>query len=312
MGNFDYIVEGIEEVERHCQLFTDIRGIVNEELGIHYGVSKLAYEVIQEIEKRIKTIPKQYFAYIPGVSYRIGKFPFEAFGKTITVEFRYCNFKDKTYYKNFIGNMTVFPNGFKLSTLTLYIDIHAISGQIIETTFSDTVQHELEHFFQENKIRKSFSEDNDFYKAAVFVKNHFGKNDEVARRIGNMMYFSQKCENEAYVNGLYALLVNNYKKSGSPTSSVLEQSPVYQGLLQLRSDKEWLIKHRNDLKVGELLDIIRNKDPKKGLGINITIDGLIKHAEYADKEIVKRIGKAIVKAQRDCNQFNDLEPTWWK
>ena len=47
MGNFDYIVEGIEEVERHCQLFTDIRGIVNEELGIHYGVSKLAYELKQ-------------------------------------------------------------------------------------------------------------------------------------------------------------------------------------------------------------------------------------------------------------------------
>lgn len=312
MDNFDYIVEGIEEVERHGQLFEDIRRVINEELGIHYGVSKLAYDVIQEIGKRIKTIPKQYFSNIPGASYRIGSFPFEAFEKTITVDFRYCNFRDKTYYNNCINKINRFPNGFKLSTITLYVDIHAISGQIIETTFSDTVQHELEHFFQENKIGKSFSEDNKFYKAGIFIKKHFGKNDEAARRIGNMMYFSQKCENEAYVNGLYALLVNNYKKEGSPTCVVLEQSPVYQGLLQLRSDKEWLIKHKNDTKVAELLNVIRNKNPEKGLGINITIEELIKYAEYADREIVKRIGKAVVKAQKDCDEINDLEPTWWK
>jgi hypothetical protein len=93
---------------------------------------------------------------------------------------------------------------------------------------------------------------------------------------------------------------------------VIETSPVYQGLLKLRRDKEWLIQHKDDPKVTELLNIIRNKEPKQGMGINITVDELIKYAEYSDREIVKRIGKAIVKAQKDCNQINDLESTWWK
>ena len=308
MGNFDYLVEGIEEVERHGQLFQDIRGVVNEELGIHGDVIKISFDIIREIEKQIKVIPKQYFPYIPGVSYRRGDFKYTAFGKTIDIEFRYCNFRDKRYYKKYVNKIENFTNGFKLSTLTLRIDIHAISGQIIENTFSDTVQHELEHFFQEDKIGKSFSEDNEMYKVARFSKDYYGNvlGDETAKNIGNIMYFTRKCEIEGYVNGLYALLVKNYKETGYNTSTILETSPIYQGLLELRRNKEWLLKNQNDINVKNFIESIRKK------GLNITFEKIIKFADYADREIVKRIGRTIVKAQKDCNQFNDLEPTWWK
>ena len=310
-GNFDYLVQGINEVEQHCQLFSDIRCVVNEELGIHYGATKASFKIMDKIKEKLNSYPKQYFANIDGASYRIGSFPFRAFRKTITVYFRYCNFRDRNFYNEGKDKLPHFPNSFKLSTLTLSIDIHAISGQIVDTTFSDTVQHEVEHYFQDTKSGKTF-EDNNFYKAARFVKEYFGKNDETAKRIGNIMYFTRKCENEAYVNGLYALLVNNYKEIGKPTSVVIEESPVYQGLLQLRRDKEWLMQHKDSPKVTALLNVINNKDPNLGMGLNLTVNELIKYAEYSDREIVKRIGKAIVKAKKDCNQYNDLEPTSWK
>lgn len=310
MGNFTYLVEGLEEVTLHGQLDKDIAQLVNEELGVQYGVTRASFQLMEKIEDIIKTIPKQYFPNIDGASLRVGKFKFKMLKKEINVDFRYINFRDKFFYNKGIIKINKRKDGFKLDTLTLTMDVYAIGGQIVETTFSDTVQHELEHYFQETKRGKPFNDDR-MYKVARFVKEHFGQNDETAYRIGNLLYFSRKCEAEAYTNGLYSLLVQNYKKCGNSTDSVLYQSPIYQGLLQFRRDKKWLLSNRNNPQVNALLNIIRAKEPK-GMGLNITIDKILKFVNKADDEIVRRIGRVITKAQKDCNVENDLKPSDWK
>lgn len=310
MGNFDWLINEINDFDSRIKLFGEVKQIVNEVKGIRREVKDVSFSIIRRIREEVKAIEKKYSANLPGVSYRYGNFEFSAFDKKITVQFRYCNFRDFSYYRRYVNELPSFQNEFSLKTLTLKVDVHAISGVVDDRTLADTIHHEIHHYFQEDKTGKPFS-DNPYYKIGVAAKNTYGKNDEVAERIGNMMYFSSKPEIEAYANGLYGLLVDNYKNKRLSTSSVIENSPFYLGILKLREDIKWLENNKDNDRVADLINAMRDKNNYVG-GVRVTVEKLIKKAKCADREAVNRMGKAVVQAQEDCHVENDLETTGWK
>ena len=118
--------------------------------------------------------------------------------------------------------------------------------------------------------------------------------------IGDVIYLSLQCEEEAFTNGLYASLVYNYKHENKPTIEVLDNSPVYNALLKMRKEVDILLQNKEDETLRKTLFTI------KKMTNGTTFNGIINMTKRAEKVIVRRIGKIIVKAQKDCNVSNDM------
>lgn len=303
MGILDNLVEELRKTKLDTDLINEIKQCVNEELGINNDVVQASYRIIEELKEDMKNVPKMYFSNIDVASHKLGRFKTNAFGNEINVTYRITNFRDKYYYDLGRDKVTHYPNGFDYKNMTLMVDILSISGKIDEKTCSDTIQHELEHLFQEIKRDKSFGED-ELYKMANFLKTYY-RNDPTAYKIGDLIYFSRQCENDAYVNGLYALLVDNYKNHHWPTASVIQGSDLYAGLKRMKENKQWLEQNKETEQVKELFKSINRN-------VSITPEKLLKFVEKSEKRLMNKTGKVIVKVQKDCGVNNDLENTWWK
>jgi hypothetical protein len=114
------------------------------------------------------------------------------------------------------------------------------------------------------------------------------------------IYLSLQCEEEAFTNGLYASLVYNYKNKNKPTIEVLDNSPIYNALLKMRKEVDILLQNKEDETLRKTLSTI------KKMTNGTTFNGIINMAKRAEKEIIRRIGKIIVKAQKDCDVANDM------
>ncbi len=303
MGILDNLLNNIIKTDLDERLISEVKERVNEELSINGGVWRESFRLIGKIAEEAKGKPKHYYASIDGASYKTGGFNDTILGNNINVIYRITNFKDESYYKLGINNLPNFPNGFDFKHKKLSLDIVSIGGNVDQRTYADTIQHELEHLFQETKRDKSFTDD-DLYKMALFLKNNF-HDDPAAYMVGDLIYFSRQCENDAYVNGLYALLSDNYRNYHYPTANVIHGSPVYKGIVNMRANKKWLEDNKDDQQVKELFAAMNSQ-------VHITPEKLLVFVDKSEKYLMNRIGKIIVKAQKDCNVPNDLEPTWWK
>jgi hypothetical protein len=296
MGSLNSILNDINSVLIEGKTHNDVCKIITEELGINDKVAEVSLDIMKEISKDISMQPKQYFTNIPGASFKDGLITYQAFGKKITVKYRYINYRDKSYFDKYDANIRQMPNDFNYATKTLRLTIKSISGNIDIYTFADTIQHELEHYFQETKINHSLADSN-WYKIALKCKNR--PRQSLTYMLGDIMYITTKCEEEAFTNGLYAALVYNYKNDNIPTYEILDNSPVYNALLTLRKEKEIILNNKDDISLNKTLSTI-----KKATGKDFNY--IISKVEKGEKELVRRIGRVIVKAQKDCNIPNDM------
>jgi len=276
----------------------DLSKLITEELGINYSVIVESEKITQEILSDIKTRKKNYFSNVPGVSYIDGRIMHSTFGYNLTVCYRYINFRDKNFFDDYSSKVPVLKNSFNVNTKTLTLTITAISGKVIEDTLYDTIQHELHHFFQEEKIGKPFNA-NSLYKIALACKRK--PKNSLTYMLGDMLYITLKCEEEAYTNGLYAALVHNYRNDNIPTNEVLDNSSVYNALLTLRKEKEFILQNINDDELVKTSEVIRKITGKN-------INNIISFIERGEKELLRRIGRVIIKAQKDCSVPNDFHP----
>ena len=81
--------------------------------------------------------------------------------------------------------------------------IPCISGTIVKKDAMDSIQHELEHLYQQIMMGKIFK---DSYKYAN-IKTNRNSNDEIVRKTAELVYGCIKSEQDGFINGLYAYLM---------------------------------------------------------------------------------------------------------
>lgn len=298
MGNFTYLLNEIKNSLLEGKTYNDVCNMIVEELGVHDEVTKISFDIMEKLKEDLKKRQKCYYSDIPGASHKDGRFNFEALGKTIVIDYTFINYRDETYkkrYSNLIPNKK--KNAFTRSNLVLSLTVEAVSGYIDIYTYADTIQHEIQHFFQEDKIGYSFGSTT-WYKIATKCKQR--PSGSLTYMIGDIIYLSLQCEEEAFTNGLYASLVYNYKHKNKPTIEVLDNSPIYNALLKMRKEVDILLQNKEDETLRKTLSTI------KKITNGTTFNGIINMAKRAEKEIIRRIGKIIVKAQKDCDVANDM------
>ena len=176
--------------------------IIKEEFGISSKVliaSREFYDMLaNEVSAVIKTGKDN-----KTMKSSNGSFSYVFLGMTVEVSFEAFNFKDKDmfrYSQVHSGGKSVYVND---KTSFMWLTVPLVSGTIVKEETMDTIQHELEHIFQQKMFGNSFS---DTRKYAKIISNmHSESEDE--RKIANMLYGCIKSEQEGFVNGLYAYLM---------------------------------------------------------------------------------------------------------
>lgn len=294
-SNFSELLNELTNSLLGENILHDCYNSVLESRGVNHEVVYQTQYLINDIVNNAKTADKKYLSDIDGVSVKYGNFVKEIFNTPLNINYQLYNFKDKWYFENNINKVNRFKNGLDFKREILTLSLISISGQIDPRTFEDTVQHELHHLYQIVHRQKNFDDDK-LYQAAKYYLN--SPKDSIDYIIGEIIYMCLKCEQEAYTNGLYALLKKNYNsKTPKNTFEVLKESDVYNMLLRLRFLKKQFLSFPFE---GNFVLIIQS--------LNMSREKFIKLIDNADKEIVRRIGRVIVQAQDDCNFENDM--TW--
>lgn len=286
----------------------DLNQIITESLGISDAVTEEARRICNLILNDISSANKTLVA--SGVGYKSGNTETEVFKNsktikgvnipTVNIDFRweYYNFKDKEYRTRFLeknnintnGNSVLIINPFKRSDRNnngfVSMTIFSTSGNIDQNSFIDTIGHELRHILETDIPSKQFSNRN----LMSFVNTNLQSQNYYTKLIAEIIYFTEKHEINGFIQGLYDFISTEKWKYGS-VDKAIEHSESYNTILHLKERIIEAQKYMNDN------DFINEIDKYQKYGINH--NNFIKKANQQYKEIMKRIGKVLIKCKQD-------------
>lgn len=259
-------------------LLNEIKQIIQEELGISEEVIKLSKQFYDEMVVAIKNCKEQ--EQTETCIKKSCSLQFMINNIKVSASITYRNFLSKDY--SILYEMPYITNGASFYvTNNLYfcfINVFAISGTIVKEKAMETIQHEIEHIYQQIQMGKGFGSDSLYIK----IKTDMESSDEDRNKIGKLFYYTLKYEQEGFCNGLYAYLMD----VNQPYSDNL--------LIKTESWENYLFLKQtfNELKNNTALKTIFNE---YFLNYGITI----KDIEKEINNYLHRIGRVIIKVKKD-------------
>ena len=176
-----------------------VKKTISEMLAVSEDVIRETEQVkkeILDIVEKTKVFDKNGNAFSHTVE------PINIFGYTFSADITYNHFSEKI-----LSGVIESPGATcSFNNKTLSVSFYSFGDHgIDENTFSDQLQHEIEHIYQRIKKGKDiFSErSKNYYDICA---KHLGSGDRVLKNLAIIGYFSQPAEQDAFCNGLYAFL----------------------------------------------------------------------------------------------------------
>ena len=169
-----------------------LRTIITEELGIAREVIALTNEVEEKLNNFIKS--DKTTDYIPLKT-----------DLAISLEKHFCN-----SIADYSQKEKSFLNSYSFDNKELELHVFYINGKPILENIYDSIQHELEHYWQCTKKKGKLS-NNQYQKITSYAQND---HDYLMRLVGSILYATKHFEIDAYVNGAYNVArkdKNNFK-----------------------------------------------------------------------------------------------------
>jgi predicted transcriptional regulator len=285
------------------KLNEDINDILTEELGISDNVSRMTDIILNDIISDYRNRKFEKSIIISnGVGVKEGDITVDdVFNNELNVLYKIYNFKDKIYREQYIdkegkGYLNAGSNHMylgkgkrrRLVVNRIGVALEMISGTLINVEEAkDSIQHELEHIYQQSMMKKEFG-NKDLYRIVSLKLYNGNKYDE---SVATILYMSFKSEIEAYANGLYAFVKEKLSEHPINIDIEFKKSAAYKKLRELYEAKSFIIRHLNDKEMDDALYTYRYN--------GVTKEKLIKMAEDSYNEMIRRFGKALVKARKD-------------
>lgn len=193
--------------------------VLKEEQGIADDVEKTSQEVFDLIKQSIKN--KEYSKNDYGQY--VGNIKFKFLNTNVSLSYEYVNFKSKTEYDySSKGKLGYGSSVFIDKRLSLVnVQVCAVNGSIVKDITVDTVQHELEHIYQQLKMGREFGGSLKYAR----IKNDMQyPNESIQKKASILVYGCFKSEQEGYANGLYSFLMS---KMGADVDSYVYESPAW-------------------------------------------------------------------------------------
>lgn len=111
-----------------------------------------------------------------------------------------------------------------------------------ELDLYDSVQHELEHAYQNIKMGKGFGSQ-EMYMYAI---QHLFSDDIYERSLANIVYVCTRSEQDAFINGAYAYVKSNW--GPMPVDELMKKTEAYAWLQNLYKAVNVLKKNKTEIK----------------------------------------------------------------
>lgn len=176
----------------------------------------------------------------------------------------------------------------------IILNIDAIGMELQPQTFENSLQHEIQHYYDVNKSEYSWANDNTYKMAQELIntQNNITINDEALRErlymLGMMFYLSFKQEQSGFANGLYAFLKHcGYKLNRNNIDRLSHSDESFSAIRLLQILSDVLSGMINDDKIIHAINYI-NKTYNK----NYTLQILSKKCDKILRDFVKRVNRA--------------------
>lgn len=179
------------------------KNLLKEELGVSEMVTKKTKEVFQMLVDNVKKTIVNSETY-NGFNFFKGDFSFQFFETKVSLSYKGYNYLSKdlfSYSKVSSDGESAFLDK---RIAFMWITVPCLSGTIVKGQVLDTIQHELEHLYQEMLIGKVFANTKKYGE----MRSGLESTDEMKRNIAKVAYVCFKDEQDAFVNGLYAFLMS--------------------------------------------------------------------------------------------------------
>lgn len=194
-----------------------VSNIINEMLSVSDDVVSETESVVSDILDRLPNFKNEWTTVSNGHQCLNCQMHISIFGETYLLNLEVHSFR-YGFYDNSIayGASVSFDN--KIFNLTSCL----IDGEMIEETFSDSIQHEVEHIFQRIKKGKTLLSLNKSTFYDICVNNLSSMDcDGFIADLAYIGYLSFECEQDAFANELYSYLKNGGDYGGSPMEDML-------------------------------------------------------------------------------------------
>ena len=196
-----------------------VSNVINEMLSVSDDVVSETESVVSDILDRLPNFKKDWTTLSNGHQHLNCQMPVSIFGETYQLNLELHSFR-YGFYDNSIAYGASVDQESKIFNLTSCL----IDGEMIEETFSDSIQHEVEHIFQRIKKGKALLSSNKstFYDICVNNLSTTGCDGFIAD-LAYIGYMSFECEQDAFANELYSYLKNGGNYNGSPMEDMLSK-----------------------------------------------------------------------------------------
>lgn len=270
-----------------------IKRLLDEELSISSEVADKSREIENLIIEDLKSRDKEIIS--DGVIKMEGSIVCDLFGEEFTVIYCLQSFRYyETFYKN-IKNVNLECNS-SYDEKKIIINFISLEGVIQENSFSDSIQHEVEHMFQAIKQKRALFDENSLYAFATKNLNSELCNGWVSK-LANIIYYSSNVEHSGVLNGLYAQLI---KKEYETDEEYLVKSSMAYKMVRLLKRLEYELKE--NFYDSDFLKAVRFFNGKKEDGTNYTKrtrGWYINKCVIGYTNLSKKIMKIITKARKD-------------
>jgi hypothetical protein len=210
--------------------------LLKEENSINREIENAAYQIYgfvleHHLDESEKVEENNDFAL-----YKFDKI-FKFFNTKIFVFFEFRKYKDGN--KIVDCDSTSATSSGKGATMT--IRYNTTKGTFSCGELYDSIQHELTHIFKETK---PFQKNPSYWapkalRVSSISGSYYRSKNKYQKIIGTVFYMLLKDEQDAYINGLYASIKNNYMNGIMPYKTI-GQSPLIAKIKELLDIKEML------------------------------------------------------------------------
>lgn len=255
-----------------------IEKIIQEELSISQNVLNIASSIIEDIKNGLKQTKGTPLNDNKRIYYRKLKLKNVILDKNVYINVDHYNFHDSNVKTN--SNIDVDTSLSSSGAINIIqITCYSISGKLVENKLLDSLFHEIEHIYQSIKGSIKLKIPDKLYNIA---HNNLYVDDIFIKASAWIIYYSYNYEQDAFVNGLYGFIKN---QGPLPQWENLKESDAYKSLLGIRKYREILFKIHDDSQIQRIF--------------NLSVDKIIKMSKAAEKRLLNKIGKILIKHQND-------------
>lgn len=265
-----------------------IENIIKEELSINSDVALLSSKISSLVEDMLKKNDykkEKIFEGVSKITIQLNEFVNE-----IKLNFNIVlyNFKDKNFYDKFHEKIDFSSHNSNIGGRVVFITIkgYLISGNLNKEDISDSIQHEINHIFQDINGKVDNEKERKLY---YLVLNKLNNKNNIISKLAYGLYYSFNSEQDSYVNGLYAYLMN--KGLIVPWDDIKRDTDAYNAILGIKE----AISLINDNNIDNI--IIENFSMNKKQMEKFLKNGL--------KRLEIKIGKVLIKHRKDYSLKED-------